>query len=170
MKKNAKKEIVKSLKDILADNSLIVLVEYKGLTAAGVTEFRELLKSKGANMKVFKNTLARIAVKGSVHEPLTEYLKDQIAISYSKDCVGLSNALMKFTKDNDLVKIKAGFLEDKVVDINTIKQLSALGSFEDVRAAFLSKLAAPASNLVRLLKAPSSKLVTILNNYMSSKN
>lgn len=168
--KNLKKELVQSLKDILSNNPFVVLVEYKGLTAKGITDFRNLLKSRNANVKIFKNTLSKIAVKDTVYDPLTEYFKDQVAISYSDDCVGLSNALIKFTKDNEAVKIKIGFLEDKVVDLKTIKSLSALGSLEDVRAAFLRKLSAPASNLARLLQAPSSKLLTIMKNYASSKN
>lgn len=170
VKKNLKKELVQSLKDILSSNPFVVLIEYKGLTAKGITDFRNLLKSKNANLRVFKNTLSKIAVKDTVYDPLTEYFKDQVAISYSDDCVGLSSALMQFAKGNEAIKIKVGFLEDKVVDINTIKSLSALGSLEDVRSAFLRTLIAPASNLARLLEAPSSKLLTIMKNYMSSKN
>jgi len=169
IKKNYKKELVQSIKDILANNSFVVLIEYKGLTAQAITDFRNLIKSKNANVKIFKNTLSKIAIKDTKYDPLAEYFKDQVAIAYSNDCVGLSNALIQFAKDNKEIKIKVGFLEDKIVDINLIKSLSALGSLDEVRAKFLSKLNAPASNLARLLKAPSSKLLTILKNYMSLK-
>jgi large subunit ribosomal protein L10 len=170
VKKIQKQGLVKSLKDVLSSNPFVVVIGYKGLTAQGIADLRRRLKDKKANLVVVKNTLSKIAIKDSGYDSLSEYFKDQVAISYSDDCVGLSNVLIQYAKDNETMQIKAGFLENKVVDINTIKTLSALGSLEDVRAAFLSKLVAPASNLMRLLEAPSSKLLTILKNYMSSKN
>lgn len=170
MKRENKKEVVKQLKDILSDSSFVVVLKYKGLTAGEMTELRDLLREKKANLRIVKNTLAKIAVKDTKHESLTEYLKDQVAISYSKDPVGLANVLVNFSKEKEIVEIKTGFLEDKIVDMSVIKSLSALGSFEDVRASLVGMLSAPVTNLVRLLKAPSSKLATILNNYVSAKS
>ena len=159
MQKKIKEEKISLAKDIMSDNTFMVIVDYKGLNAKGMSAFRRTLKSKGANMKIFKNNLIKRAVNETKDEfkGLNDFFIGQTALSYSKDPVALSNILVNFSKENEAVKIKGGFFEGKIIDINMIENLAKLGSLEEVRAKFVGLLQAPASTLARLLKIASEK-------------
>ncbi|HSQ97674.1 MAG TPA: 50S ribosomal protein L10 [Rickettsiales bacterium] len=158
MKKEQKNTSIELAKNIFAENPVFILVGYKKLNAKGMSSLRKTLKSKGANLRILKNTLVKKAITDSEVKSLMENFKDQIAISYSSDAVSLSNALINFSKENEAVDIKIGFMDGKVLELNTIKSLSSLGSIEEVRAKFIGLLKAPGSKLARVLGAYETKL------------
>lgn len=158
MKKEQKTTSIDLAKKIFAENSVVVLVGYKKLDAKGMSTLRKTLKKKGANLRILKNTLVKRAIVDSEVKSIMDNFKDQIAISYANDAVALSNALVNFTKENEAVDIKIGFMDGKVLELNTIKSLSSLGSIEEVRAKFIGLLKAPGSQLARVLSAYKAKL------------
>ena len=58
MKKEQKVSLIDLAKGIFADNSVVILLNYKKLDAKGMSSLRKTLKSKKANLKILKNTLA----------------------------------------------------------------------------------------------------------------
>ncbi len=158
MKKEQKVSSIDLAKNIFADNSVVILLNYKKLNAKGMYLLRKSLKSKNANLKVLKNTLVKRAIADSEMKELMGDFKDQIAVSYSNDPVSLSNVLINFAKDNENLEVKIGFMDGKVMDLATIKSMSALGSMDEVRAKFIGLLKAPGSQLARVLTAYQTKL------------
>lgn len=158
MKKEQKVSSIDLAKNIFAENSVVILLNYKKLNAKGMYLLRKSLKSKNANLKVLKNTLVKRAIADSEMKELMGDFKDQIAVSYSNDPVSLSNVLINFVKDNENLEVKIGFMDGKVMDLATIKSMSALGSMEEVRAKFIGLLKAPGSQLARVLNAYQTKL------------
>lgn len=158
MKKEQKVSSIDLAKNIFAENSVVILLNYKKLNAKGMYLLRKSLKSKNANLKVLKNTLVKRAITDSEMKELMGDFKDQIAVSYSNDPVSLSNVLINFAKDNENVEVKIGFMDGKVMDLATIKSMSALGSMDEVRAKFIGLLKAPGSQLARVLNAYQTKL------------
>ena len=157
MKKEQKESLIDLAKGIFADNSVVILLNYKKLDAKGMSSLRKTLKSKKANLKILKNTLVKRAIADTDMKSLMGDFKDQIAISYSNDPVSLSNALIKFADENEAVDVKIGFMDGKVMELSTIKSLSSLGSMEEVRAKFIGLLKAPGSQLARVLVAYKEK-------------
>lgn len=158
MKKEQKVSSIDLAKNIFAENSVVILLNYKKLNAKGMYLLRKSLKSKNANLKVLKNTLVKRAIADSEMKDLMGDFKDQIAVSYSNDPVSLSNVLINFAKDNENLEVKIGFMDGKVMDLATIKSMSALGSMDEVRAKFIGLLKAPGSQLARVLNAYQTKL------------
>ena len=158
MKKEQKVSSIDLAKNIFAENSVVILLNYKKLNAKGMYLLRKSLKSKNANLNVLKNTLVKRAIADSEMKELMGDFKDQIAVSYSNDPVSLSNVLINFAKDNENVEVKIGFMDGKVMDLATIKSMSALGSMDEVRAKFIGLLKAPGSQLARVLNAYQTKL------------
>lgn len=161
--KNKKAELVQELKDNLANSTFAAIVHYRGMDGTQLYNLRVDLKSKGCNMKIIKNTLANIAVKGTEYEALTEYLEGPTAILFSQDPVALAKSITSSAKEIDCLEIKAGFLDGAVIKEGEIANLAKLGSLEEVRAAFIGKLNGVQSNFVRVLNAPQSSLVAIFN-------
>ena len=169
MDKNQKAELVSSLKDKLVNSGFISVVHYRGMSDKQLYDLRVSLKSKGCNMKIAKNTLIKVAVKGTDLEILTPHLSGPTAILYSQDPVALAKALCDVVKQIEALKIKIGYLNKSLIAESAINNLAKLGSLEEVRASFLGKLKAVQSNFVRIINAPQSGLVSLLSNYASSK-
>jgi large subunit ribosomal protein L10 len=162
MKNEQKTKSVDKAKSIFAENSVVVVLNYKGLNAKGVYSLRRKLKSKNANIKVLKNTLVKKAISDNVVD-LVPVFKDQVAISFSNDPVSLSSVLIDFTKENESVSIQTGFMDGKLLSLDSIKSLASLGSFDEVRARFIGLLKAPGSTLARTLVAQETKLKETAN-------
>ena len=158
MNKTEKQSSIELAKSILSENQMCILFNYKGLNAVDVVKLRNDLKDKNANMKILKNTLFKKAIEGTKFAFLDKYFQDQLAISYSKDPISLSNVLNNFAKGNDNIKIIVASLDGKETNINTVEELASLGSLDDVRARFIGVLRAPGSQLARVLTAYKEKL------------
>lgn len=169
MNRNQKSDLVFALKNQLVQSNFISIIHYRGMSDKQLYEMRVALKAKTCGMKIAKNTLAKVAVKGTELEILAPYLNGPTAILYSQDPVALAKILVDIAKQVEVLKIKIGYFNKSLITENAISDLSKLGSLEEVRASFLGKLKAVQSNLVRIISAPQSGLVSLLSNYASSK-
>ncbi len=99
-----------------------MVVSFSKLTVNKDQEFRNSLREAGAKYQVVKNTLARIAVKGTQFEEATEHFKGVTAIAWTEnDPVVLSKAISKFMKDNaDIYTFKTGVVDGKLVDLQAV--------------------------------------------------
>ncbi len=158
--KSQKSAMISSLKDNLVKASFLVVIHYRGMTGKQLYDMRVNLKSKNCGMKIGKNTLATLAIKGTEFEAVTSYLKGPTAILYSNDPVALSKVVADFAKETESLKIKVGYLDKALIEEAQIVNLAKLGSLSDVRAAFLGKLSAIQSNFVRVLNAPQEGLAS----------
>ena len=157
-KKDEKKEIVTSINNLLNSNSVLILLNYKGLDAKGMSVLRKTLKNNDANLKIFKNTLVKRAIADTKISCLIDNFKDQVAISYSNDPISLSSVLVKLAKDNDSIEIKSGFMNGEKMEISMIESLASLGSANDVKSKFIGLLHAFSAKFIRILNAYESKL------------
>ena len=88
MKKEAKAESVRDLKDRFQKASALYLTDYQGLAVSQITQIRQELRKNESEMKVVKNTLAALAVTGTDLEPLAKHFVGTTAvISSMKDPV-----------------------------------------------------------------------------------
>ncbi len=169
MDRNQKSELVSHLKEKLLNSTLVAVIHYRGMSDKQLYDMRTGLKAKGCSMKIAKNTLLKVAVKGTDLEILTPHLSGPTAILYSSDPVALAKTLTDFAKQLEILKIKIGYLNKSLIAESAIKNLATLGSLEEVRASFLGKLNGVQSQFVRVLNAPQSGMVSLLTNYASSK-
>ena len=142
-------EIVKKFND--AEST--VVVEYRGLSVAEVTELRRALREEGCEMKVYKNSLTQRAAEKAGLNELTENLVGPNALAFGGDAVAPSRVLMKFAKTHEKLVVKTGVVEGKVVDVNTIKQLSTLPGREGMLSMLLSCLQSPVRGFACAVKA-----------------
>src|SRR5207237_8854717 len=96
-----------------------MIVSFNKLTVNKDQEFRNQLREAGAEYQVVKNTIARLAVKGTPYEDASEFFKGVTGIAWTEnDPVVLSKTISKFMKDNtDFYTFKAGIVEGRIVDI-----------------------------------------------------
>jgi len=101
---------------------------------------------------------------------LDSHLKGPVAwADSSNDPVAVAKAMTEFAKDNEKLKIKIGYMDGKVLSLQTIKQLAALPSREVLLGKMLGSLMAPATNLANVLAAIPRQLVTVLSAIKDKK-
>lgn len=163
MNRDEKTAAVEDLKARFSNAAALFLTDYKGLAVSQITAIRQELRKNQSEMKVVKNTLAALAVKGTALEPLTQHFVGTTAvISSVSDPVTPAKVLVKFAKDMEKLKIKAGFLSGKLLSAVEVDSLSKLPSREEMLAKMLGSMMAPAQNLHTVMTAIPRKLVTVL--------
>ena len=132
----------------------IVVVDYRGLTVAQVTELRKQLREAGVEFKVYKNTLTRRAAETAGLEGINEFLTGPNAIAFSnEDVVAPAKIINEFAKKNEALEIKAGIIEGTVASVEDVKALAELPSREGLLSMLLSVLQAPVRNFALATKA-----------------
>ena len=135
-----------------------VLVDYSGISVADDTALRKELREAGVYYAVVKNTLLRRAFEGSYLADLDEMLNGTTAIAVSKDDhTAAARILCKYADGHDNFKVKAGFLDEKIVDAATVDSLAKLPSREVLLSMLCNVLNAPIASLARGLQAVADK-------------
>ncbi len=150
---DAKTELVSEIAGKFQNAQSSVVVEYRGLSVAEITELRRELRANGVDFKIYKNTLARRACEELGLSELNESLVGPNAIAFSEDAVAPSRVLAKFAKTHEKLVLKAGVVEGKVVGVETIKELSALPNKEGMLSMLLSCLQSPVRSFACAVKA-----------------
>ncbi len=149
-----KKVIVDEIADKLKAAKTTVVVDYRGLNVAEVTELRKQLREAGIEFKVYKNSLTRRAAEASELAGLNDALTGPNAIAFSnEDVVAPAKILNDFAKKHEALEIKAGVIEGNVASLEDIKALAELPSREGLLSMLLSVLQAPIRNLALATKA-----------------
>lgn len=149
-----KKQIVEEIKEKLDQSKGTVVVDYRGLNVAAMTELRKQLREAGCELKVYKNTLTRRATENMELGDLHEHLVGPTALAFSpEDPVAAAKIIHKFAKDHQDLEIKAGVVEGQVVDKAKVEELADLPSREGLLAMLLSVLQAPVRNFALVVKA-----------------
>ena len=150
----AKQNLVQDIAGKFQAAASVVVVDYRGLTVAQVTELRKQLREAGVEFKVYKNTLLRRATEQAGFEAINEVLTGPNAIAFSnEDVVAPAKIINEFAKKNGALEIKAGIIEGNVSSAEDVKALAELPSREGLLSMLLSVLQAPVRNFALATKA-----------------
>jgi large subunit ribosomal protein L10 len=166
-----KQNDLNALTEKLQNASTAMVVGFNKLTVGKDIEFRDKLRGQGAEYKVIKNTLARIAVKGTQFEGATEHFKGVTGIAWtSGDAVILSKTVSKFIKDNaDVYAFKAGVVEGKVYDLKQIEAIASLPSKEELISKLLFVINAQAQGIATVINAVPRDLAVVIKQISDQK-
>jgi large subunit ribosomal protein L10 len=140
-----------------------IVVGYKGLKVAHLTELRKRLVQAGAEVHVVKNSIFRVAAKEAGVGDLNGALAGQMAVvTGKKDISAAAKALKNFAAEFDKLKFKFGYLNNQRLEEAAIVALADLPSLDVLRAKTLGLLAAPATKLAILINTPASQLAQVI--------
>ena len=150
----AKTAAIEETKKILADYTDFIFVDYRGLTVEQITKLRDGLREKGAQLKVFKNTYARIAFQDMKIEGVADYMAGPTAIAMLKDEANeAAKVMFDFTKDAPALKVKGAWVANEVFDAEKIEAYSKLPGKKALIAMLMSAINGPARKLAGTLQA-----------------
>lgn len=162
MNRAEKAEMVEKLGHVFNESGLVVVARYTGLTVAQMTDLRRRMKGAGAQFKVVKNRLAKIALENTKRSSAADMFVEPTGIAYSTDPIAPAKVAAEFAKENDKFIIVGGMFGTETLDQQGVKALAELPSMDELRAKLAGVLMAPAGKLVRTLNAPGTNLAGVL--------
>ncbi|WP_461225734.1 50S ribosomal protein L10 [Lacticaseibacillus suihuaensis] len=149
-----KAEVVNGISEQFKAAKSAVVVNYRGLTVAQVTELRKELRDAGVKMEVIKNTYLRRAADLNGYEALDDVFAGPTAIAFSNDdVVAPARIMAKYADKIDALEIKGGIIEGKVASLEEVLALSKLPDRDGMLSMLLSVLQAPVRNVAYAVKA-----------------
>ena len=150
----AKSALVEEIAAKLKGAQSAVVVEYRGLSVAEVTELRRNLRAEDVEFKVYKNSLVRRATEATDYEGLNAQLTGPNAIAFgNSDAVAPARLLAGFAKEHDALVVKAGYVEGKFLPQEEMMAVAKLPNREGMYSMLLGMLQAPVSKFARVVKA-----------------
>ncbi|KAF0245805.1 MAG: large subunit ribosomal protein [Planctomycetota bacterium] len=127
------KEVTTRFKGPLAG----VFIDFRGLDGKAADSLRKELRAAKIEVDVLKNSLAVRAFKDLGLSGLEKTLEGMTALVHGPDPADVAKKLFAWKEKNKKLEIKSGILENKVLSLAEVKQLSTMPN----RMALLSQLA-----------------------------
>lgn len=154
---NQKKETVKEITDKIKNSQSVILFNYKQSTVSDLQELRRKLKEVGSEVKIYKNTLVKIALD-DMNVDLSQFLEGQNAIVFGKELLEPIKAIDSFAKEHENVSIITGMVNGEVVSLDEIKDYASIPSMEGLLTMFAGGLIEHVKNLSIALNLYAEKL------------
>ena len=149
-----KEELVNNLAAELKEDTLILLVDYRGISVEDVTKLRNEIREANAEYKVIKNNIIKRALNANGENGLDDVLEGPTALITSKeDYLAPTKAIYNFSKKNDFYKIKGGIIEGKVMTAEEIIAIAKLPSRQELLAKLAGALLGNITKLAATLDA-----------------
>lgn len=150
---------IEQLKSTMESSEIVIVSQNKGMTVAQVTELRRSLRANGAAYKVSKNTIVKIATKGTKYESVNDLMTGPTALSTTAgEPLVVAKTIYDFAKkfDGKLV-IVGGAFGDMKLDAAAVEKLAKLPTLNEIRGKLVGLIQAPAAQLARLAQAYADK-------------
>ncbi|QWT17330.1 50S ribosomal protein L10 [Collinsella sp. zg1085] len=128
--KQYKIDKVAEIENRIEKNAGVFVVNYKGLTVKQAQDLRHQLREAGAEMKVYKNNLAKIALKNQEQPAIDEILVGPVAyVFYETEPVEAAKILKNFSvKAKGVLEVKGGISDGQAVTAEQVKAIADLPS------------------------------------------
>src|SRR5271170_3546234 len=162
MNRLEKQASIESVHATLNKANIALVVHNNGLTVAQMSALRIKMREAGAEFKVSKNRLARIAAKDTKFAQIADLFKGPAAIATSAEPVAVAKGLVDFAKANEKLVIIGGAYGEQKLDVKAIETLSKLPSLNELRAKIVGMLQTPATRIACVLQAPGGQVARVI--------
>lgn len=154
----AKKAMVAEVSEVAGRAYSAVLAEYRGLSAGDMDELRRAARDGGAYLKVVKNSLARIALKNTDYECMSEAFTGPVILGFSlEDAGSAARVVSAFGKNHEALKVTAISFSGQLLPGEQLDRLAKLPTRDEALAMLLRTMKAPVTKLVSTTREPVAK-------------
>ncbi len=157
-----KEKLVVAFGEEVKGAGIVVVTQQMGLNAEETRQLRVSLRKENVGFKIGKNTLIKLAIKGTQLAGLDKLLRGPTALAFSKDPIAAARVAVDFAKKNTKLKIVGAAMGDKLLDEAQTRTLASLPSLDQLRGKIVGLLQAPATKIVCVLQAPAGQLARVL--------
>ena len=167
---NDKKAIVEEMKGVLSTSVSAAAADYRGLTVSEMDALRSNARTAGVTVRVYRNTLARRAVKETSFECLTEALSGPIVLLFSQEDPGSSARILRdFIKTNEKLEVKALVIDGALHGAEQLEAIASLPTYDEALAQLMSVMKAPVTKYVRTMNETVTQVVRVLSAVAEKK-
>ena len=162
---------IEEIKERFQEASAVLLVDFRGMTVKQTEKMRRDLAEVGASMKVYKNTLATIALRELELPEMPEYLAGPTAfVLGGADAAAAAKVVKNTAADTKILQIKGGLMGQNVLSVDDVKALAELPSHDELVAKLLGTLQNPIAQFVRVLQGPAESFARVLGAIAETKD
>jgi len=158
MTKEQKKVYIDEMSKQFENSKAVMVTHYQGLTMPQIDELRSKMREHGIIFKITKNRITKLALEKTRCKDLAGLFTGPTAVAFGEDAIISARILSKFAKDNENLKLIGGIMENEVLDQAGVQNVATLPTLDEARANIVGILNAPASKLVSILLARSEKM------------
>ena len=161
MNKEQKKNYIEEMTSKFENSKAVMVTHYQGLTMTQLDDLRAKMREHGIVFTITKNRITKLAVEKTKCKDLTNLFTGPTAVAFGEDAIMSARILSKFAKDNENLKLIGGIMDDKVLDQTGVQNVASLPTLDEARANIVGILNAPASKLISILLAHSEKMSSL---------
>ena len=159
-----KGETISELEERIGNTTLMILADYRGLSVADLQGLRGQLRGVGAEFRIAKNTLTRIAANNRGISSLDATLEGPTALVFTgDDIVGPSKVINDFVRTSRILKVKGALLQGQSVGAGDVEVLATMPPKEELIATIVGALDSPVTNLVFALDFAVTEFTSLLD-------
>jgi large subunit ribosomal protein L10 len=163
MQRAEKEQVIETLRSELEQAKSLVLASHSGMDVNTVNELRSRFRAQGVQYKVVKNTLIKLAMRGSDYEVIADQFVGPTAIAFSfEDPVVPAKIVKAFAKEHKLFEIRGGYIDGQKLDTAGVEQLAEMPGKDELRAKLLMLFQGVPTKFVRTLNAAPQQFVMVL--------
>lgn len=158
-----KKRIIEEVAAIAADAKSAVAIDYHGITANQMIDFRKQAREQNVCIRVVKNSLAQRALTDTPFACMNEHLSGAMMFAFSlDDPAAAARIIHNLAKDIEAIEVKLISLDGELHNISKLKKLAELPTYEQAISLMMAVMKAPIEKLVRVIKAPVVQTVRVI--------
>ncbi|GIW71420.1 MAG: 50S ribosomal protein L10 [Planctomycetota bacterium] len=142
-----------------------VLLDLTGVDSEQTYALRKLVRERGVQLRVVKNTLAVRALKACGFEVDPSLFQGSVAIAFDTDPAQVARTFADFRRQvpDTSLRIKGGFLERRPISREKVEELAALPGREQLLGMVVGSIAAPLTAFINVHAGLLRKLLYALN-------
>ncbi len=170
MARPEKVQAVADIREGLESAEAVFLTEYRGLSVQAVQDLRRSLRKSGAEYKVVKMTLAKLAAGDAGIDGLDEFLAGPTALAFAKsDPVATAKALKDFSRDHEVFILKAGYLSGNVLSPEEVSKLAEIDPLDVLLAKIAGAAKAPLFKAAGMFGAFTNNAASMFSQLLDKK-
>lgn len=152
----------------------VIWTTYAGISVSDQTKLRFDVVQAGGEFTVSKNNLIKLALQKKLGDDLPQEILDSLegptaVLFCNDDAIAPLKALVTFAKQHNLPELKLGYMDDKILSVQEVKDLSELPSKDELIAKLVSQLQAPISGFYTVTSGTLKGLVQVLKAIKDKK-
>ncbi len=163
MPSQANIDMLKSAQESFDEAKGVFVIDYRGLTVQESQQLRRSLTEAGATMKIYKNTIVKLAIKEHDLPEIDDVLVGPCAyVFYKDDPVDAAKAIKGVSQELKKIEFLGGISDGKAINAEQALAIADLPGRNELIGMLANVLASPLSGLVRTLNGPVQGLATVL--------
>ncbi len=158
-----KKAIVTELTEVVGTALSAIAVDYRGLTVSAMNSLRKSARKQGVAVGVYRNTLARRALKDTEFACLSDVLKGPIVLFFAQNDPGSAARVLRDFEFADQLTVRGLALSGQFLAPDQLKAVASLPTRDEALSTLLAVMKAPISKFVRTLNEPAAQTARVLS-------